>query len=186
MCPESFYTWTNTIRNGISCPALPVIFGRGSFLGDFLALLGAIFASGYLLIGRQLRSKMSLVAYTFMVYGVAAVVLLIAVAVGHMPLTGYPPTTFIWFLALAVVPQLLGHSTFNWALRYLSAAFISVSLLGEPIGSTMLAYIILGEIPSVMKIVGGVLILVGIVFASRFELRVGSNHPLTVDTIESM
>ncbi len=154
---------------GVSCPSAADILAGNSFIGDILALLGAMFASGYLLIGRLLRSKMSLISYTFLVYGVAALILLSATLVGRMPLTGYPGLTYVWFLALAVVPQLLGHSTFNWVLRYLSAAFVSIALLGEPIGSTILAFLILGEIPSLLKIVGAVLILTGIVFASRVE-----------------
>jgi drug/metabolite transporter (DMT)-like permease len=72
-------------------------------------------------------------------------------------------------LLLALVPQLFGHSTFNWALRYLSVAFVSITLLGEPIGSTILAYLLLEEIPSGLKIFGAILILVGIYTAARSE-----------------
>ena len=82
---------------------------------------------------------------------------------------GYPPQAYLWFALLALVPQLLGHSTFNWALRYLTVAFVSISLLGEPIGSTILAYFLLDEIPSALKIFGAILILVGIYIASRGE-----------------
>jgi drug/metabolite transporter (DMT)-like permease len=67
---------------------------------------------------------------------------------------------------LALVPQLFGHSTFNWALRYLSAAYVSITLLGEPIGSAILAYFILDEIPSGLMVFGAILILVGIFIAS--------------------
>jgi drug/metabolite transporter (DMT)-like permease len=68
---------------------------------------------------------------------------------------------------LALVPQLIGHSTFNWALRYLSAAYVSITLLGEPIGSTILAYFLLKETPSTLKLFGAILILAGIYLASR-------------------
>jgi drug/metabolite transporter (DMT)-like permease len=80
---------------------------------------------------------------------------------------GFSPSTYLWLILLALVPQLLGHSTFNWALGYLSAAFVSISLLGEPIGSTILAYILLQETPAKLKIFGAVLILVGIILASQ-------------------
>jgi drug/metabolite transporter (DMT)-like permease len=70
---------------------------------------------------------------------------------------------------LALIPQLLGHSTFNWALGYLSAAYVSITLLGEPIGSTILAYFLLGEKPTTVKIIGAILILFGIYTASRRE-----------------
>jgi drug/metabolite transporter (DMT)-like permease len=97
-----------------------------------------------------------------------AAVALVAVmfSAGEIP-WGYPPSTYLWFLLLALVPQLLGHSSFNWALGYLSAAYVSITLLGEPIGSTVLAYFFLGEIPGGLKIVGALLILLGIYLASR-------------------
>jgi drug/metabolite transporter (DMT)-like permease len=72
-------------------------------------------------------------------------------------------------LALAVFPQLIGHSTYNWALRYVSATVVSVSLLGEPIGASLLAVVLLGEVPGAVELVGGALILVGIFLAARSE-----------------
>jgi drug/metabolite transporter (DMT)-like permease len=156
---------------GITCPSLSSIVDGKFFLGDGLALLGALFAAGYLMIGRELRPKMTLVSYTFLVYGIAALVLIGIVGAARLKPFGYPPTTYIWFLALAIIPQLIGHSSFNWSLRYLSAAFVSITILGESIGSTVLALLILGEIPPLIKIVGAVLILAGIVLASKVEQR---------------
>jgi drug/metabolite transporter (DMT)-like permease len=102
-----------------------------------------------------------------MVYGMAAVILIaVMFTAGESPL-GQPPQAYFWVLLLALVPQLLGHSTFNWALRYLSAAYVSVTLLGEPIGSAILAYFILDEIPSGLMVIGAILILVGIFIASN-------------------
>ncbi len=138
-----------------------------AFWGNFLALAGAWMGAGYLMIGRRLREKMSLIPYIFVVYGMAAVVLvLIMLAFGQSPL-GYSPQFYLWMFLLALVPQLLGHSTFNWALRYLPASFVAVTLLGEPIGSTILALLILQEIPSALELAGGVLILAGIYVASQ-------------------
>ena len=94
------------------------------------------------------------------------VLLIVMFGAGQTPL-GYPPQTYLWFLLLALVPQLLGHSTFNWALRYLPAAYVSITLLGEPIGSATLAYFFLDELPSGLMIFGAILILVGIYVASR-------------------
>ena len=156
--------WVST---GLSCPSLSSFLAGKAFIGDLLALSGALFASGYLLIGRRLRPSVSLPAYTFLVYGIAAAVLLGIVAIAGQSLVGYPWLTYLLFLALALIPQLVGHSTFNWALRYLSAAYVSITLLGEPVGSTALAYAILGEIPSAFKLVGLALILAGIVVASK-------------------
>ncbi|MCS6993300.1 MAG: DMT family transporter [Anaerolineales bacterium] len=152
---------------GLVCPPLGQFFQGQALWGNFLALCGAWMGAGYLLIGRRLRAKMSLISYIFLVYGMAALVLLVIMrAAGFSPF-GYPPLNYLWMLLLALVPQLLGHSTFNWALRYLPASFVAVTLLGEPIGSTLLALLILGEVPSVLELVGGVLILTGIYLAAR-------------------
>jgi drug/metabolite transporter (DMT)-like permease len=86
-------------------------------------------------------------------------------------MSGFPGYVYLLFLALAVGPQLLGHTSFNYSLRYLSAAYISVALLGEPIGSTILALIILKEIPVPLEIAGGVIILIGIYLASRAPVQ---------------
>jgi drug/metabolite transporter (DMT)-like permease len=153
----------------ITCPSLVNFMHGQAFLGDLLALCGAIAGAGYLLIGRRLRSKVSLISYISLVYGMAAIVLVIIMfSAGENPF-GYSPQIYLWLILLAVIPQLIGHSTFNWALGYLSAAFVSITLLGEPIGSTILAYFILHEKPSLMKLIGGGLILVGIYIASRSE-----------------
>lgn len=126
-------------------------------------------AAGYLLIGRRLRGGISLVPYIFVVYGIAAIVLIGLMFTSGQSAIGYPPQTYVWLILLALVPQLMGHSSFNWALGYLSAAFVSITLLGEPIGSAVLAYILLDETPTILKIIGAILILAGIFVASRGE-----------------
>lgn len=157
------------VAGKLSCPSLSEFMQGQAFLGDLLAVCGAIAGAGYLLIGRKLRVKMSLVSYISLVYGMAALVLiLIMVSAGLKPI-GYSPQIYLWLVLLAIIPQLIGHSTFNWALGYLSAAFVSITLLGEPIGSTILAYLILQEKPSLIKLIGGGLILAGIYIASRSE-----------------
>lgn len=151
-----------------------VVAGKNPLWGNFLALCGAWAAAGYLLIGRKLRSSLSLIAYIFIVYGAAALVLLTFVGAAGLPLVGYPMETYLWMIALALVPQLLGHSTFNWALGHLPASFVSITLLGEPIGSTILAIFLLREIPSGMELIGEAAILVGIaVAASRSSSTTG-------------
>ena len=143
--------------------------GREEFLGDLLALVGAAMAAGYFLIGRKLRPKLSLLSYIFLVYATGAVVLLAFSALAGQPFVGYSRQTYLMFLLLAVVPQIIGHSSFNWALRYLTTTFVSVTVLGEPIGATILATLILREPPTLMEVVGGVLILAGIYIVSREE-----------------
>jgi drug/metabolite transporter (DMT)-like permease len=153
--------------SGLVCPPFNEFVRGQAFFGDFLALAGAWMAAGYLLIGRRLRSKMSLIPYIFVVYSMAAVILVIIMLLGRQSPFGFPPITYFWMLLLALIPQLLGHSTFNWALKYLPASFVAVTLLGEPIGSTILAFIILKETPSGLEFFGGGLILAGIYIASR-------------------
>jgi len=155
------------IENGLVCPPLSQFVQGTAFLGNFLALVGAWTVAGYLMIGRRLRAGMSLIPYIFVVYGIAAIVLLIIMFAARQSPIGYSPRFYLWIILLALVPQLIGHSTYNWALRYLPAALVSITTLGEPIGSAILAYFILGETPSLLTIVGGVLILTGIYFASR-------------------
>ena len=155
----------------LQCPPFSEFVGGEAFLGDLLALAGALAGAGYLLIGRRLREKMSLIAYIFVVYGMAAVLLVIIMfGAGENPL-GHPLKFYGWVLLLALVPQLLGHSTFNWALRYLSAAYVSITLLGEPIGSAILAYFLLQEVPSGLMVFGAILILIGIYVASQRQQK---------------
>jgi drug/metabolite transporter (DMT)-like permease len=157
--------------HAISCPPLRTFFGGTAFLGDLLAFIGAWMAAGYMLVGRKLRSKMELIPYIFIVYGMAAVVLLgTMLGMRESPLE-LPPLAYLWFVLLALIPQLFGHSTFNWSLKYLPASFVSITLLGEPIGSTILAYLIFQETPGWVKIGGAVFILAGIWLAARIEKK---------------
>ncbi len=149
-------------KSSLQCPPFSDFVAGEAFTGDLLALAGALAGAGYLLIGRRLREKISLIPYIFLVYGVAAIFLLGYMFIAGETLAGHPPRAYLWLLLLALVPQLLGHSTFNWALRYLSAAFVSITLLGEPIGSAILAYFLLGETPSLLMGFGAILILAGI------------------------
>ena len=144
--------------------------GKDQLLGDLLALLGAVMVAGYLMIGRRVRGQMSLATYVAVVYGGAMLTLLAIVLIGRQPMLGFPPVAYLWVLGLALGPQIVGHSTLNWALRYLSATFVSLVTLAEPIASGLLAYLILGEAVTASTFIGGVLVLVGIYIASRAEL----------------
>ena len=149
------------------CPPLGEFVRGRAFIGDLLALAGAGAFAIYYVIGGKLRASMSLITYISLTYGSAAVVLMAVMLAARLPATGYAPTTYLWFLLLALIPQLIGHSAFNWALKYLPATFVAVTVLGEPIGSTILALFLLRETPSVLKVLGGALILVGILIASQ-------------------
>lgn len=151
----------------IACSGFDTFFQGRAFIGNLLALTGAFLSAGYLMVGRIIRGKLSLTAYTFGVYGTASTVLLIMVLLTGQRLTGLPPVTYLWLVALALIPQLIGHTSFNWALKYLSAAYVSIALLGEPIGTVILAYLFLKEAPSVVEVIGGLMILAGIFLSSQ-------------------
>lgn len=160
----------------VVCVIGGVVIGIGDFAtggqalwGDFLALVGSICAAMYLLLGRNLRRKLSLLAYIFLCYGSAAIILCPFVIVLRLPVVGFSTGTYAALVSMALIPQIIGHSSYNWALKWFSASFIAVTLLGEPIGATILAYIIFGETLTWAKFVGGSLILAAIYLAARGE-----------------
>ena len=154
-------------NNTFQCPSISIFLQGEAFWGDILAVLGAIFGSGYILVGRGIRSKVPLMVYIFVVYGVAAVILCSFTFGTNQQVIGFSPNIYIWLLLLALGPQLFGHSTVNWALGFLPAAFVSITLLGEPVGSIILAYFFLNESPGLIKLFGAILILGGIFIASQ-------------------
>jgi drug/metabolite transporter (DMT)-like permease len=143
--------------------------GGMALWGDLLALLGAMMASGYFLVGRRLRPKTDLLMYIFVVYSTAALVLLLLVFPARAEVFSYAPLTYLWLILMALGPQLLGHTMFNWALRYIPAASVAVVILGEPIGSSILAYFLLHEELTWLKLAGGALTLSGIYLAIRWD-----------------
>ena len=140
---------------------------KEAFIGDGMALLGAVAAAGYLLVGRRMRQNQDLIQYVFPVYSTAGLVLIVLSLIFHKPFFGYSPSTYLLFFLLALIPQLIGHTTLNWALKYLPASMLAVINLGEPVGSTILAYFILGEGLTIWKVLGGALVLSGILVALR-------------------
>src|SRR5262245_19428926 len=141
--------------------------GSAPALGNLLALVGSLTICGYLLIGRGLRRSISLVPYIGIVYAAAAICLVgLALAAGA-PLGGFTGASWFLLVALAIGPQLLGHSSFNWALKYLSATLIALAILGEPVGSTVLAWWLLDEPVGAVKLGGMALLLTGIFLAAR-------------------
>lgn len=140
-----------------------------SLRGDLLALAGAILAAFYYVLGRGLRGRMTIWPYVAVVYGAATLVLLVAMVGSGVPFTGYASTDWLVFLGLAAGPMMIGHTGQNWALRYLPAYVVNLSLLGEPVGATVIAWLLPGirEIPPPSVLLGGGLILVGILMGMR-------------------
>jgi len=154
----------------------------GSLRGNILALLGAISVSGYLLIGRAVRARVSLGSYVRLVYGCAAAALILYTVVRGIPLLPANPQLLLWAGLLAIGPQLLGHTSFNWALKHYSAVVVTVIILGEPVGSALLAAALLGEFPAAapvalggavyylpLQVIGIVILLSGVALAAGSE-----------------
>lgn len=140
--------------------------GHESAIGDLLALVGAIAGAIYFLIGRRVQRNMDTWAYVTATYSAAAVVLFIWVMLAQSPLTGFSAETYGLFALIALVPQVIGHTSFNWALKHLTAAMVSIALLGEPVGATVLAYFLLGEKLGWPKIIAAALTLAGVAMAA--------------------
>ncbi len=143
---------------------------EASLMGDFLALLGGLMLGIYLLGGRMFRRDLDLTTYVVPVYSSAAVVLILMSLFTGAPLIGYASRDYFLFFLIALVPMIFGHTFYNWALKYVSAPVVSVSLLGEPVGASILAFFLLNEVPGNQVILGGVVTLAGILLSSyRFE-----------------
>ena len=143
--------------------------GSNPMLGNLLALVGSWCFSAYLLIGRRLRAGLGLPAYIWLAYGAAALFLFAASGAGGAELFALSNTAWLVLLAMALGPQLLGHTAYNWSLRYVSATFVAVVTLGEPVGSALMAFIIFGEGFAPLQFVGFSLLLVGIYLAAKGE-----------------
>lgn len=153
--------------------------GAGSLFGNLLALVGGVAAALYILAGRRIRQRMSLIPYVFLVYSFSALFLLVwtlGVGTSLVPV-GNAGQELLLFLALAVVSTLLGHTLYNWSLKYLDASVVSVSLLGEPVGAILLALLFLGEVPSSVVVFGGALVLAAIYLAARGVAVPGTGRP---------
>ncbi len=162
------------IVSGVMAILGSVVISWGDFrisgmalFGDILALVACALVTAYLLFGQDVRKRLSLVTYTFIVYGFSSITLLLYVLFRGDPLTGYPTSDWVWFILLAIFPTLLGHSLFNWAVRYISTNVISMSILFEPIGAAILAYFILNEMVTWTQFLGGLLVMLSVGYFLR-------------------
>jgi drug/metabolite transporter (DMT)-like permease len=142
-----------------------------ALLGDLLALVGALAISAYMLVGRALRHKLSTLAFVWPCYGIAGLTLLLLCLVGGQSVVGLSGQSYLMLVLLALVPQIVGHTAVNWALAVVSPVVVTLAILGEPIGSSLLALVILHETPPPTALLGAALILAGIYLASRQGMR---------------
>ena len=135
--------------------------------GDVLAVCGAVMVSAYLLCGRFARARLSLSVYVGLVYGCAALVLIMGCLLFQLSLFGYATQDYIILILLALIPQVLGHTILNWALAYMSPTLVALAILGEPIGAALLALILLNEPVVWLQGIGAVCLLTGIVLGRK-------------------
>ena len=145
--------------------------GGGHFYGDLLAVLGGAFASVYVLLGRGIRKYVSNLDYVYLAYGSCSVTLLGLNLLWRVPITPYETGDYLIFLALALFSTIGGHTVFNWALKYVEANKVSVALLGEPIGATILGFLILREVPTQAQLISAGIILFGLYIFIKHSFR---------------
>ncbi|PSL32892.1 drug/metabolite transporter (DMT)-like permease [Planomicrobium soli] len=148
-----------------------ILIGYGDFkisgnalFGDLLALIACALITVYLLFGQDVRKRLSLITYTFIVYSVSTITLFFYIIAKGESFGPYPASEWMWFLLLAIIPNLLGHTLFNWSLKWVSTNVISIAILFEPVGAAILAFFILGELLSPSQIIGGTIVISGILF----------------------
>jgi drug/metabolite transporter (DMT)-like permease len=163
--------WATGVDVGVSTQALA---------GDMLAVAGGFFAAGYTALGERARSRLSTTTYTWVCYGVCAVVLLVACLAGRVHLAGYDSRTWAAILALVVGAQLLGHSMFSYSLHRISATTISVLILLEVPGAAVLAWLWLGQVPRLAALPGLAVLLVGVAVVVLGGARSGRRDELVL------
>ncbi len=130
--------------------------------GDVLALIACAFITGYLLFGQDVRKRLSLMTYTMVVYSVSTITLFFYVLFMGQSFGPYESTDWFWFVMLAIVPNLLGHTLFNWSLKWVSTNTISIAILFEPVGAAILAFFIFNEKLILSQVIGGIIVILGI------------------------
>jgi drug/metabolite transporter (DMT)-like permease len=167
-CPRGFW-----LGLGLAFAGCILIFGGdwsqspNSMRGNALALGGAVAMAIYLLVGARARQKLSLISYVWPVYATSTIALFVACLASGTELRGFPGETYFFLFLLGLIPQCVGHTTYNWSLRWLTPALVALIGLAEPVGASILAYLILGEHLTAAKLAGGAIVLAGIYLASR-------------------
>lgn len=149
-----------------------MIIGHGDFhlgnkeiLGDVFATVSGALAAAYFLVGRNIRKSVNLTNYITLAYSSSSVCLAIFALLLRNSFTPYSSHTFFWFIMLALVPTIIGHSLFNWSLKYVSTHKVGMTIFAEPLGAIILAFFIFAEIPPLTMYIGGILILIGLYLA---------------------
>lgn len=158
-----------TLLSGVIAILGSVLISWGDFrlsgnalFGDILALIACVLVTAYFLFGQEVRKRVSLITYTMVVYSISTICLFFYVFIKGESFGPYPLMTWVWFLLLAIIPNLLGHSLFNWSIKWVSTNVISIAVLFEPIGASILALFIFGEKLTASQIIGGLIVILGL------------------------
>lgn len=179
------------ILSGIIAIGGSVIISWGDFaisgsalFGDFLAIVACALVTVYLLFGQTVRKRMSLITYTFIVYSFSTITLFLYVVAVQESFVPYPKSDWLYFILLAIIPTLLGHTLFNWSIKWLSASIISMAILFEPVGATVLAYYLLGEKVVWTQIIGGLVVISGITLFLVNERQMSKKVKANLSSVE--
>jgi len=171
------------ILSGLIAILGSIIISMGDFqvsgaalIGDFLALAACALVTAYFMFGQEVRKRLSLITYTFVVYSISTITLFIYIMIKHEPLVPYPSSDWVYFILLALVPNLMGHTFFNWSLKWVSTSTISMAVLFEPIGAAILAYLLLQESLTWTQILGGGIIIAGLSLFVLDEHKIHVKH----------
>jgi drug/metabolite transporter (DMT)-like permease len=148
--------------------------GGSELEGNVLAIIGCLLAAIYLVGGRIMRQVIDIVPYAFLVYSFAAIFLFGCCFVLSVPIVPISYNDLILFLLLAGVSTIMGHTIYNWSLKYVTASLVSVSLLGEPIIASVLALIFFSQMPSPLIVVSGAMLLAGVMIVAKYEVKIGT------------
>jgi drug/metabolite transporter (DMT)-like permease len=178
------------ILSGIIAIGGSVIISWGDFkisgsalFGDFLAIVACALVTVYLLFGQTVRQRMSLITYTFIVYSISSITLFFYVIAVGESLYPYPASDWVYFILLALIPTLLGHTLFNWSIKWISASVISMAILFEPVGATVLAFYLLGEKVILTQVIGGLVVIAGITLFLVDERKMKLKNQAKVNSI---
>lgn len=144
-----------------------LIFDKNALMGDIFAVFGAISAAIYMMIGSKVRENLDIIPYITITYTASAIALLLISLLSGQKFVGYKPSSYAFMLLLAVIPQLIGHTSLNWALKHLKSSMVAIVTLGEPIGAAILGYLFFREGIDKYQYVGIILIFMAILIASK-------------------
>jgi len=142
-------------------------FSKSALIGDMFAVLGSISAAVYIMLGSKVRSNLDIIPYITITYTTSAITLIIASFITNQSFFGYSKISYLNMFLLAVIPQLIGHTSLNWALKHIKSSMVAITTLGEPIGSSILAYIIFRETIDKFQFIGIILIFTAIIIAAK-------------------